>query len=423
MTINENLINNSFLKDSIKTNDKNNVKLLFDLAVKYEEGNGCKQNYSKAVEIYKFILKNKNDTDSAYNLANLYQEGKGITKDLDEAIKLYKLAIDMGDTDSLVKLAILYKNKYSTKKNYDLSYQLLMLASGFEKVLSIEYILNNNIKRVMYKHKLGNIIYKKNKLNTDYFEIKYDDKSSDIIYYDTLNSKNLECKGDNCFEYIWLEGNKILNRHGVNQLAQMYYSGEGCKRNIENSIYLYQKIATFNKKYKNYFIKKDYGCKYAQFNLGRIYIKGSKNINRNVIESLKWYTLSAEQGYELAQLYLGELYDKGIHVRQSYHKAFRWYLKAAIQGNIRAQYNVACMYDLGEGIKQSNSQALLWYKSSAKLKCNNSLINLGLMYQVGQGIEKNYTTALNYYLDALYNGDINAKKYILNLCYENLNIL
>jgi TPR repeat protein len=45
------------------------------------------------------------------------------------------------------------------------------------------------------------------------------------------------------------------------------------------------------------------------------------------------------------------------------------------------------------------------------------------MYQVGQGIEKNYTTALNYYLDALYNGDINARKYILNLCYENLNIL
>ncbi|MBQ7482759.1 MAG: sel1 repeat family protein, partial [Bacteroidaceae bacterium] len=50
------------------------------------------------------------------------------------------------------------------------------------------------------------------------------------------------------------------------------------------------------------------------------------------------YTLSAEQGFDLAQLQLGRCYFFGVGINKDKAKAREWYAKAAEQGNRDAQY-------------------------------------------------------------------------------------
>ena len=49
-------------------------------------------------------------------------------------------------------------------------------------------------------------------------------------------------------------------------------------------------------------------------------------------EAVKWFRLSAEQGNEKAQFYLGAMYDEGKGVPQDYKEAVRLYRLSAEQG-------------------------------------------------------------------------------------------
>ena len=57
-------------------------------------------------------------------------------------------------------------------------------------------------------------------------------------------------------------------------------------------------------------------------------------------EAVKWYRLSAEQGYAEAQFNLGFMYDNGEGVPQDYKEAVKWYRLSAEQGNALGQYNL-----------------------------------------------------------------------------------
>ena len=53
---------------------------------------------------------------------------------------------------------------------------------------------------------------------------------------------------------------------------------------------------------------------------------------QNYLEAAKWLTLAAQQGDDVAQNNLGEMYSKGKGIEQNYFEAARWYLSAAEQG-------------------------------------------------------------------------------------------
>ena len=61
----------------------------------------------------------------------------------------------------------------------------------------------------------------------------------------------------------------------------------------------------------------------AQYNVGLIHEKAETTYSRSerYIEAVKWYQLSAEQGYALAQMNLGIMYTNGWGVPQDYVRA------------------------------------------------------------------------------------------------------
>lgn len=72
-----------------------------------------------------------------------------------------------------------------------------------------------------------------------------------------------------------------------------------------------------------------------QFALGATYYNGIAG-EPDYKEAVKWFRLSAEQGYFLAQFFLGICYFYGSGVRKNKRKGVEWMRKAAEQGDPQA---------------------------------------------------------------------------------------
>ena len=81
--------------------------------------------------------------------------------------------------------------------------------------------------------------------------------------------------------------------------------------------------------------------------------------------ALQEWTPLAEAGYDVAQFFLGHMYDHGEGVPQDYAEAVKWYRLAADQGDANAQSNLGFMYEYGKGVLQDYAVAHMWYNIGA----------------------------------------------------------
>lgn len=102
----------------------------------------------------------------------------------------------------------------------------------------------------------------------------------------------------------------------------------------------------------------------AQHNLALLYWTG-KGVKKNLELSGQWFRKAADQGVSDAQYYLGYMYDTGEGVKQNKEFAFVWYLKAAEKGHGLAQINLGILYANGLGVQQDIEQAYLWFHVAA----------------------------------------------------------
>lgn len=102
---------------------------------------------------------------------------------------------------------------------------------------------------------------------------------------------------------------------------------------------------------------------------------------------------AAQQGDASAQFKMGQRYDLGVGVRQSYTESVKWLRRAAVQGNADAQYNLACMYNGGLGVPQDFGEAFQWFRKAAEQGNASAQKNLGAMYGSGKGVAQNPTEA------------------------------
>ena len=84
--------------------------------------------------------------------------------------------------------------------------------------------------------------------------------------------------------------------------------------------------------------------------------------------ALKIWLPKAQEGDAEAQMYVGEIFEKGLGAQVDYQAAAQWYEKAANQGNFQAQLNLGHLYEKGLGVAQNQETALRWYRKSAGLE-------------------------------------------------------
>lgn len=82
-------------------------------------------------------------------------------------------------------------------------------------------------------------------------------------------------------------------------------------------------------------------------------------------EAVRWFLLSAAQGYEYAQYRLGKLYLLGNEIEQDFPQAESWFEKASDQGNSYAKYSLAKMHLAGLVAQSDAYKAVRLLRESA----------------------------------------------------------
>ncbi len=140
----------------------------------------------------------------------------------------------------------------------------------------------------------------------------------------------------------------------------------------------------------------DQGYDMAQYSLGNIYFRGDEGVAKDYPEALKWYLMAAEQGNVPAQVAAGAMYASGKGTKQDYVEANRWFLRAGNRGNAFAQFNMGTAYDNGLGVKTDHAQAFQWFLKSAENGVAQAQVIVGNMYAEGRGIGQDAVKAYSW---------------------------
>ena len=326
-------------------------------------GLGTEQNYQKAFEWFERSAKQKNKF-AQFSLANLYYYGSGIEKDLSQAFLWYQRASSQGQPYAAYSIAQMYRyGEYVTKDNDTAQRYYKQALSGFLKIENDDMANDDLFYKLGQMFKLG--------LGTDSDvtkEIEYFRRSAEMnnknglfeygkalligehIPQDTdsalkILEKAVKLKNSNAKRFLALEyisgehleqdfekGIALLTECADSgdviasyRLGKIYLQGEIMPQNLdkaerylllaednEYTQYALAKLYLQEEKYDiqkavNYFENCAAKNHWASYQLGRIYLFGAKDIERDKEKAVEWFTKSANDGNEYAQAMLDNI--------------------------------------------------------------------------------------------------------------------
>ena len=326
-------------------------------------GLGTEQDYQKAFEWFERSAKQKNKF-AQFSLANLYYYGSGIEKDLSQAFLWYQRASSQGQPYAAYSIAQMYRyGEYVTKDNDTAQRYYQQALSAFLKIESDDMANDDLFYKLGQMFKLG--------LGTDsdvtkaieYFRCSAEmNNKNGLFEYGKalLIGEHIPQNTDSAVKLLE-KAVKLKNRNAKRFLALEYISGEHLEQDIEKGIalltecadsgdviacyrlgkiYLQGEIMPQNldkaekylllaedSEYTQYALAKLYlqeekydiqkavnyfeNCAaknhWASYQLGRIYLFGAKDIERDKEKAVEWFTKSANDGNEYAQAMLDNI--------------------------------------------------------------------------------------------------------------------
>lgn len=172
----------------------------------------------------------------------------------------------------------------------------------------------------------------------------------------------LKQKKDKIMALDWFEkAAKKGNLVAMENAAHLYSDKE--TEDVEQALYWYKELAK-NGKAKVYQL------------IGRIYMQGSKEIEKNDELAFEWFKKVKEAGIEDVMYLLGYHYldlweDYGA---RDYEKALYWFRKASSEGSRNSDYWLGYMYRRGVGVKKNKKLSKKYWENACnagvKKACN-----------------------------------------------------
>ena len=106
---------------------------------------------------------------------------------------------------------------------------------------------------------------------------------------------------------------------------------------------------------------------------------------------------------------MGELYDRGLGVKQDWARSFELYQKAAILGNPYAEANLANALFFGIGTERDLKEAMRWALIGAEGDVPMALNQVGWQYRMGMGVAADAAEARRRYQRSAELGDITGE--------------
>jgi len=320
-------------------------------------GLGTEQDYEKAFEWFERSAKQKNKF-AQFSLANLYYYGSGIKKDLSQAFLWYQRSSSQGQPYAAYSIAQMYRyGEYVTKDNDTAQRYYKQALSGFLKIESDDMANDDLFYKLgqMFKFGLGTdsdvtkaIEYFKRSAEMNnkngLFEygkalligehIPQDKEKAVKLLEKAIKLENINAKRFLALELISGEhldqdidkGLAMLTEcadsgdaFACYRLGKIYLQGEIMPQNLdkaekylllaedsEYTQYALAKLYLQEEKYDiqkavNYFENCAAKNHWASYQLGRIYLFGAKDIERDKEKAVEWFTKSANDGNEYAQ--------------------------------------------------------------------------------------------------------------------------
>ncbi|PYB77623.1 peptidoglycan-binding protein [Rhizobium wuzhouense] len=145
----------------------------------------------------------------------------------------------------------------------------------------------------------------------------------------------------------------------------------------------------------------------ALFEIGARYTEG-RGVASNFAEAAKWYKLSADKGFALAQYRLANFLEKGTGLAPDIKEAKRYYELAAAAGNASAMHNLAVIYASGKDGAQDYAKAVEWFGKAAERGVSDSQFNLAILFARGNGAAPDLVQSYKWFAIAAKGGDKDA---------------
>ena len=260
----------------------------------YNKGEYVFKDENQAQEYYKQALagflelesKNQADDNLFYKMGTMYKNGLGTQKDMIKAIEYFKRSAELNNTNAKRTLALEYLSGEYLELDIEKGLEMLTECADSGDTLSC--------------YKLGKIYFK-----------------GEIVYKDlNMAEKYLLKAAENKNEYalyslgkLYLEENSLDKAVGYFEKALRY---EEIKPYVEYSL---AKIMLDNNPYhdseKAVSLLESAAMEneWASFLLGRLYLYGTDDIQKDKEKALEWLELSTEQGNEYAQYMLDNIHS------------------------------------------------------------------------------------------------------------------
>jgi TPR repeat protein len=172
----------------------------------------------------------------------------------------------------------------------------------------------------------------------------------------------------------------------MNDLGDMYYSGDGVPQEYEQAFAWYRKGAMA-------------GNVLAMANLAYLYEHGW-GIGKDTVQACAWYRKAAAAGDQDSIRNLRRLDPNGEVVTQDETLTREWYQSRAFAGDADAMYKLGAMYAYGRGVPQDYAKAVEWYSKAARSGLADAMNDLGCLYAKGQGVPADVSIAREWYKKA-----------------------
>lgn len=202
------------------------------------------------------------------------------------------------------------------------------------------------------------------------------------------------------------------NAFAQSKLADMYYKGEGVKKNFEKARLMYKSAA-------------EQGNANASYELFKIYNEGL-GVEVDKQQAEKWLQKAGDlEGIIGSMAYIvADIYYKGDQVEQDLKKAEIYYRKAAEQNFPAAITRLASMYWGADGFEQDRKEAEKWLLKSAEMNVVSAQKILAQAYFFGdQSLDKNYKEATKWLRKAGENGDAYSQELLGHAYYKGNGVV
>lgn len=370
-------------------------------------GLGTEQDYAQSFE---WFLKSAQEGNkfAQYSLANLYYYGNSVEKDLSQAFLWYQKSASQGQPYASYAVAQMYsKGEYVAENNETAQRYYKAALSGFLELESKDQADDNLFYKigVMYKNGLGTEADISKAI--DYFKrsAEMNNKNGLYEYGKTLiQGKYIEAdlnKGLECIE----KAMKLKNSNAKRFFALEYISGEYFSQDIEKGLFMLTECADKGDSFAYFQLGQFYlkgeivtqdleraekylllaeDNEFTQYAFGKLYLQEEKY---DIQKAVDYFEKSADKNmwssYQLGRLYL----FGADELEKDKEKAVEWLTKSANDGNEYVQ-NMLNNIDDFENMLLRNTVMGLFVNLSRCIEDNYSQKQCSLKIQTDRKLRK-----------------------------------